>query len=190
MKRMHALLTGLLLLAAGTLHSKGAVTITAMEIGGDVIFSASGTIDLTDLGFVGTSTGLSGINPSGGNWKIGAPATVTSSDNYASIAGPSSFGSGGFAGIPDIALGDKFGVLPVANRLDVPPGYVSGSPLAASMTYSGETFASLGITPGTYTWSWGFGANADSVTLNIVPEPARALLYLLGVGAVLARRRR
>jgi hypothetical protein len=29
------------------------------------------------------------------------------------------------------------------------------------MTFNGQTFASLGVNPGTYVWSWGNGANQN-----------------------------
>ena len=76
----------------------------------------------------------------------------------------------------------------------VPPGYVSGSPLTTSSTYDGATFASLSFTPGIYTWTWGSGANADSLTITsaIVPEPSAWVLALGGAGllGVVARQRR
>ena len=61
--------------------------------------------------------------------------------------------------------GDNVGVqgLPLL----VPQGYVSGNPLSGTATYDNATFASLGITPGTYTWTWGTGV--DSFTLQIGP---------------------
>src|SRR6516165_12164880 len=41
--------------------------------------------------------------------------------------------------------------------------------LTSSATWNGATFASLFVTPGTYTWSWGSGIHADSLTLQIGP---------------------
>jgi hypothetical protein len=62
----------------------------------------------------------------------------------------------------------------------LPQGYVSGDPLSDSATYTGATFASLGVTPGTYVWTWGSGADADNFTLQIgptaAPEPSSLLL--------------
>jgi hypothetical protein len=66
-------------------------------------------------------------------------------------------------------------------------------------TYNNVTFSSLGVTPGTYAWTWGSGANADSFTLKIgdaatVPQPATLGLMALGLlgaaGAGFARRKR
>jgi len=57
------------------------------------------------------------------------------------------------------------------NLLSVPKGYVSGTALSDSATYSGKTFATLGVRPGTYAvWKWGTGAN-QNFTLQIPPGP-------------------
>ena len=45
--------------------------------------------------------------------------------------------------------------------------YISGDPLTNSMTFDNATFASLGVTPGTYVWSWGTGLPNQNFTLQI-----------------------
>jgi hypothetical protein len=49
----------------------------------------------------------------------------------------------------------------------VPHGYVSGSSLSDSATYNNATFNSLGVTPGTYVWTWGTGPD-QKFTLDAV----------------------
>jgi len=54
--------------------------------------------------------------------------------------------------------------------LSVPTDYVSGTALSDSATYSGKTLAELGVTAGTYVWTWGTTAN-QNFTLEIPPFP-------------------
>jgi len=49
-------------------------------------------------------------------------------------------------------------------------GYVSGTALSDSATYSGKTLAEVGVTAGTYVWTWGTTAN-QTFTLEIPPFP-------------------
>jgi hypothetical protein len=74
----------------------------------------------------------------------------------------------------------------------VPQGYISNSPLSDGATWDKATFNSLGVTPGTYKWSWGKGAN-QNFTL-IVPDQGSSLtllsiVLLCWLGFDLARRR-
>ena len=108
---------------------------------------------------------------------------------YSAIAGPSNFGSGG-TNLPTTATGDLVGIDFFSSAtLIVPSGYSSGSALADSMVFDNATFASLGLTPGTYTYSWGPSTGDDTFVVNIgVPESLAVLVAgLLGLG--LLRRR-
>jgi VPDSG-CTERM motif len=58
----------------------------------------------------------------------------------------------------------------VNDFLILPQGYLSGNALSDSSTYNNATFASLGVTPGTYEWMWGTGAN-QNFTLKVVTTP-------------------
>jgi hypothetical protein len=78
------------------------------------------------------------------------------------------------------ASGDIVAFVADVDELDVPEGYVSDTPLSDTATYTGQTFSSLGVTPGTYEWKWGTGAN-QNFTLEIgVPEPSTWAMMLLG----------
>jgi PEP-CTERM motif len=67
----------------------------------------------------------------------------------------------------------------------VPDASTSGDPLSETSTYDDATFASLGITPGTYVYGWGSGADADTLTIVIgVPEPSTWAMMLLGFVAL------
>jgi hypothetical protein len=48
--------------------------------------------------------------------------------------------------------------------LIVETGYVSGTPLSDTTIYFNQTFNTLGVTPGTYVWTWA----SDSFTLRIL----------------------
>jgi hypothetical protein len=173
-------------------HAAYVVDLTEEVIGGvhEVVANGSGTIDLTDLtNFTGTGESP-GITPSGN--FIATGQHNGSFAFYESITGPVGFGSGGFTGADSgsgsgelVGLNvDVSGPTPVP-ALGVGLDYTSGSAISDSATYSNATFASLGATPGTYVWTWGSGAHADSFTLNIgaasvVPEPSTWAMMLLG----------
>ena len=74
----------------------------------------------------------------------------------------------------------------------MPQGYVSGTDLGISTdTWNNQTLSSLGLTPGTYTWTWGTAPHADSLALQItVPEPASFSLLAIAGLAMLRRRAR
>lgn len=56
-----------------------------------------------------------------------------------------------------------------------PAGYVSGSALTSSATWTATSLASLGLTPGTYLWTWGTGPTADSFTVHIGIAPPASI---------------
>ena len=157
------------LLGLGVTQSARANFIeTISQVGNNVVATGSGTIDLAGLSFIGTTTTPPGtsIVPNQGEFYADAANGV---DFYQSISGPTSFGSGGFTGTFN-SSGAGAGIVGFASvYLSVPQGYLSGNALSDTFTFNNKTFASLGITPGTYTWTWGTGMHADSLTLQIGP---------------------
>lgn len=116
-------------------------------------------------------------------------------DAYSSVSGPTNFGGAGST-LATNSSGDVFGIGGNNGNLRVPDGYQAGNTLSATMTFNSATFASLGLTPGTYVWNWGSGAHADSFRLQIgesaIPEPGSLSLFAAGglLGLILFRRRR
>lgn len=170
-----------------------AVVVNVAQVGANVVATTTGTLNLTGLTLVGSSFSLSlGILPSISYVATGA-ADGVSVAGYSGLTGPASFGSGGSyvaatsgTGISFAINGSGFG----APYVFVPVGYASGGALAGTSTFANRTFASLGLTSGTYV----FRSAADTVTVNVggaVPEPATWAMMLAGVGAVgFAMRRR
>jgi hypothetical protein len=164
--------------------ARAGYTVTLVQQGPNVVATGSGAIDLTNLLFAYTgNSGVSQIIPLLGLIVTG-PAAPNSFDDYVGVEnGPGNFGSGG-ANFGDSGSGDIVGTR--HGEIVVPHGYISGAPLSDGSTYDNQTFSSLGVTPGTYEWSWGNGSD-QNFTLIAVPEPrvglllGAALLLLLGV---------
>jgi len=136
-----------------------AYTVRLKEVGANVVANGRGAINLAGLTFTGLTSSSAGMNPS-----IADLAVATGlQDQYQGFSGPLSFGPGGiiFANSNSGDAVTLIGGMTSFSGLFVPQGYVSGGALSSSSTYNNATFDSLGVTPGTYVWSWGAGANQN-----------------------------
>lgn len=172
------------LLTGASANCLSAIIVTATETGGDVVFSGGGSADLTGLSYSTTTNVTSGAIPDGPVFYMNAGSNV---DVFTGLSGPSDFGTNNILAASS-SSGDVFG-LSSSTSILLPDNYVSGAILSAAMTFNGQTFASMGLTPGTYVWSWGAGgAGNDSLTLQIgdadVPEPAMIALMGLGLAGI------
>jgi PEP-CTERM motif len=185
--------------AQATVVSEPGAVIDIHEGVGDVVATASGSLDLTGLtlGSPGLITTPGFVSPADGVVSVGAGGG--SFNEYVGISGPASFGTGSFTP-GSSGSGGPVGVERSASPfpfLIVPFGYVSGSPLSGSSTFDG-TIASLGLRPGTYVYTWGSSPSllAEDGSLTVVvgagaiPEPGTWAMMMLGfVGLGLASYR-
>lgn len=183
-KRIGLAVAVLGLLAGTAGRAQAGIIVTITQLGSNVVLRGGGTANLTNLSFWTPATSDTAINPELGIVNIG-PKGTPDTDLYTGLSGPGSFGSGSLVYCPS-GTGVIFGISGSGSFLTVPRGYHSGSQLNATSTYANQSFASLGVTPGTYVWSWGSGANADTFTLQIVPEPSSlisgGIAILMGLG--------
>jgi hypothetical protein len=164
------------------------------EVGSNVVGTGSGTLDLSGLTLSSSNaTTRANVTASDGIIELG-PAVVDTGDVYSGFSGPTSFGGGGTVNATSGT--GPVGILGAFNDIVVPHGYVSNAALSDTATWANQDFSSLGVTPGTYLWTWGTGVHADSFTLQIgpaaVPEPASMVLFgtaLAGLGVIRRRRR-
>ena len=143
----------------------GDFNVTISQVGNDVVWSGSGSFNLTALTSDGPGSIGGGYNSGLAVWAIGPDTSV---DTYSgTITYPASFGTSNVAVTSN--TGSTFGILPGGSGrlLYVPSGYVSNTNISGTSTYANKTIASAGLTPGTYTWSWGSGANASSLVMTI-----------------------
>ena len=148
-----------------TSGASGNFNVSVSQVGPDVVWNGSGSFNLAALTSTGIGTVGAGYSASNAAWAIGPNVSV---DIYSGVTTfPTSFGSGGVA--VTSTLGSTFGILlgPGNRLLYVPSGYISNTTINGSATYASQTIAGMGLTPGTYTWSWGTGGNTSTIVMII-----------------------
>jgi hypothetical protein len=177
--------------------AEAAYVNTIYQDGNDVVSEGVGSFDLTDLSYRYVILGHDLVNPSQAELQTGQPFSPAMR-LWSGLTGPGSFGAGDISQVffgsgDNVVLSGKSGTLGLIGN------YVNGMALASSATWENASLATLGLTPGTYLWTWGTGQHADSFTLNIeaaplaAPEPASWAMMLGGfgmIGAVLRKRGR
>jgi hypothetical protein len=151
-----------------TSGATGNFNVSVSQVGPDVVWNGSGSFNLAALTFAGPETIGGGFNAGTAVWAIGQVTGVTSYSGVTTF--PTSFGSGGVGVTSN--TGSSFGILPDGfggRSLYVPSGYTSNTIISGSSIYASQTIAGMGLSGGTYTWSWGSGGNASSLVMTITP---------------------
>ena len=199
MKKL-ALMAAMTFLLSGISTADGSIVCTVSQSGANVVFSASGSINLTGLTRWNSGTGIRGILASRPWCSFG-----DSSDLYevTSSPVPNHFGPGTGSSIvaPDSwdnnqSFGVVFNAAVSPKTFIIVPRNYTGSSLSNSMTFFNSTYGSLGLQKGDYQWTLSngqyFQLRIGTLGGEAVPEPTTALIWsmLAGVGLVTYRRRR
>ena len=143
----------------------GNFNVTISQVGSDVVWSGSGSFNLAALTSAGDTIVAAGYSSELAIWAIGPNTSV---DTYSgTITYPFIFGTSS-VGVTSTS-GSTFGILPGGSgrTLYVPSGYISNTTISGTATYANKTIAEAGLTPGTYTWSWGTGGNTSTLVMTI-----------------------
>lgn len=165
-------------------ETQAAATITFSQVGNDVQATISGSLNLTGLtaGTVTTPNPRVRGGGTGANVVIGPfnGAQGDSTKLYSTITGPTYIGCS--TDTIDASSGTAnpsgmFGInMAAPARLLVPQNYVSGANVSASATWNGATINSLGLTSGTYVYTW----LGDRLTI-IVPSGGASCVTAVAV---------
>ena len=198
MKLSTSATVAILALATISGRADAAIVIDISDVGSDVVASTSGSADLTDLTAIDTALLFAPgeVTPSKGGATAGDPGQTLF---YKGADGPKSFGTGGKTEA-SIGNGDFVGVFAVnpfalSPVILLPQKYASGTPLTGSSVFENQSLELLGLSVGEYTYTWGVGVHADSLTIKVgdVPEPSTWTMVILafaGVGVAGYRKTR
>jgi hypothetical protein len=169
------------------LSAQGAIVVLVEQRGPDVVLTGSGSANTLGLSALDSNSSRSFLNAGFPGVVLGTTSRVGSDEYFDKfIEFPEPMGNANIALGPSYGEGDRFGAY---STLILPLDYVSGRPLAGSITFSNSTIESLGLNRGVYTWTFGSDENIDTFTV-VVPEPDTTALIGLASMALMRRNRR
>ena len=185
-------IAGLLLFGLAANANASPYVVSIQEVGFDVVATGTGNIDLTGLTLTRTSGFVAAISPSSNT--INLNSIVGAQEFTGTMSGPpTNIGFGRGSVFADSSSGPfvSFESSVFLQGVRVFSGYVSDSPVGTSTdTFIGFNFPTLGLTPGTYEWTWGSGPDQSftiqvgPLTRSAVPLPATLPLFATGLGAL------
>lgn len=150
-------------------RSHADIAITAKEIGDDVVFSYSGSIDLAGLGTSQPTSSRCAVYPVNAYVEFGPTTAVPESNSLylnsvVTADSVTSIGTGGYALATSVS-GSYFSVN--NNSIKLPLDYASKTEISGSMTFGGSSLADLQISKAETPYSW-ILTNGQEITLTIL----------------------
>lgn len=168
-----------------TTSSRAGIVVTMSESGSNVVATLSGSI-ASLAGATLNASEMSAFNVRGVRsdtpllgWATTGTGNQSLYDEYRIASFPANLGtsSTAFNGATSVTASAKMFVQDVNPALWIESTYQLGTEVTGTMTWSNTTLSAMGIAPGSYVWGW----TGDSITLNVVPEPATCVLALAGL---------
>jgi hypothetical protein len=168
---MKMLLSIGIVLAVFANYATAAITVTIQDSGTNLVVASSGTLNSGVCTSIptGFTSNFNGIDPSVSNLAFGAVSSAQDQCAGTTITPTTGFGTGGqLSATANTGVSYYF-------RPDIgfwgPSGWNSGTAMTASMTFPNTSLAGMGITPGTYVYTFSNGATTDTLTINAVAPP-------------------
>jgi len=167
------------------------ITITAEEIGNDVVFNVSGSVDLTNMNKITTTNNNSILNL-GAGYVVFSPIGGAQADFYA-FSGESLPVFTLVNSFPTGHVGDIFGFSgynPIGHFLALNVGYQSGTSINITSTFAGENFNSMGLISGSYSYTFANNTAIFDINASSVPEPSSLAIFSLALLVLLNHKQR
>ncbi|BEU95062.1 IPTL-CTERM sorting domain-containing protein [Acidovorax sp. DW039] len=159
-------------LAIFGIQAHAVYSITAAQVGSNVVINGSGSIDTTGMTLIPTSSAVpcngSGTGTLGDNSLCLGP--LGPRIRVETILTPQFHQlTGGVHTDSDSATGDP--LIINDERIYLPLGFISGVSFSNTTTFNNKTIAGLGLTPGSQTFTLTSG---DTIVFTVVTPPATA----------------
>lgn len=154
-----------------TFQSHADIAITAEAVDGDVVFSLSGSIRTAELANPQSELRSGAIAPKNSLVQFATTSGSESLSGFGSsvASAPANFGLGSTA-LASSQTGDKFSV--TKTTVAFASGYQSGNPLSGTISFTGETLASLEINASGSPYVWSL-TNGETITLTVESSALR-----------------
>jgi hypothetical protein len=179
--RLAVAVLGLMFGAAGQVRAD--LVFTIEQVGNDVVTTGTGSLDITGVPIYGNGYGTPFLIPNTAAVGVGSTSSLHY-EEFQGLSGPTSFGSGGIFS-PSSGSGDVIALNGAYHLIAVPWLYVSGTSISGTDAYDNQTLSSLGLTSGTYTYTFSDNTITVQISSAAVPEPSTAIVAVLGAVALL-----